>query len=248
MLTGLRIANIQSWKSLFFTEPIVVDLTEASKKFVFPRWANYLLPLSVLGVLGGGLYVPVLVGFGFSPKTTDVGYMPEQPVPFSHALHAGQLGMDCRYCHSTVERAGYAALPTAQTCMNCHASIKPQSSALVLIRESWKTGDPVEWIKVHDLPDHAYFNHSAHVNHGVGCVSCHGRIDQMDTVRQAQPLSMAWCLSCHREPEKYLRPPDQITNMSWKPEGDRLQVGLELKKKLEIQSSAYMTSCSTCHR
>ena len=222
--------------------------TQASKRFVFPRWANYLLPLSVLGVLGSMLYVPVLMSLGFSPKTTDVGYMPEQPVPFSHAMHAGQLGMDCRYCHSTVERAAYAALPTAQTCMNCHSSIKPDSNALMVIRESWKNGDPVEWIKVHHLPDYAYFNHSAHVNHGVGCVSCHGRVDQMDTVRQVQPLSMAWCLNCHREPEKYLRPPDQITNMRWKPNGDQMQVGLELKKQLKILGADYMTSCSTCHR
>ena len=225
-----------------------METTEVSKKVVFPRWANYLLPLSVLFVLGSMLYVPVLVGFGFSPLTTDVGYMPEQPVPFSHAMHAGQLGMDCRYCHSTVERAAYAALPTSQTCMNCHSSIKPDSNVLMVIRESWKSGDPVEWIKVHHLPDYAYFNHSAHVNHGVGCVSCHGRVDQMDTVRQVKPLSMAWCLNCHREPEKYLRPPDQITNMRWKPQGDQLQVGLELKKQLKIQGLAYMTSCSTCHR
>lgn len=235
------------WCVLVF-EMLVVDPIQAEKKFAFPRWANYLLPLSVLGVLGGGLYVSVLMAFGLSPKTTDVGYMPEQPVPFSHAMHAGQLGMDCRYCHGTVERASFAALPSAQTCMNCHTSIKPQSTALVPIRESWKNGDPVEWIKVHDLPDHAYFNHSAHVNHGVGCVSCHGRIDQMDLVRQTQPLSMAWCLGCHREPEKYLRPQDEITNMSWKPKGDGVQLGLALKKNLEVQSSAYMTSCSTCHR
>lgn len=217
-------------------------------RFIFPRWANYLLPALIVGVIGGALYAPVVVTFGFGPTTTDVGYQPVQPVPFSHAVHAGQLGMDCRYCHTTVEKAGFAAVPATQTCMNCHTSIRHDSPKLTKVRESWTTGAPVEWIKVHDLPDYAYFNHSAHINKGVGCASCHGRIDQMEVVYQHAPLSMGWCIDCHRQPEKHLRPLDQITNMSWKPDGDQLTLGLELKKQYQIRDAAFMTSCSTCHR
>jgi hypothetical protein len=216
---------------------------------------------------GGMFYLPVAVGLGFSPKTTAVGYAPDQPVPYSHALHVGKLGLDCRYCHNTVESTPFASLPPTQTCINCHANIKTESPALKPIRESWATGKPVEWTKIHDLPDYAYFNHSAHVNRGVGCVSCHGRIDQMDVVMQAQPLSMGWCLDCHRQPERHLRPKDQVTNMAWNPvehplvKGKnldpknpadvlkaQLQVGNELKAKYGIHDASYMTSCYTCHR
>src|SRR5687768_4270459 len=194
-------------------------------KFVFPRWSNYALPAIVLAVIGGMFYTPVAIGLGFSPKTTAVGYAPEQPVPYSHALHVGKLGLDCRYCHSTVETAAFAAIPPTQVCMNCHTTIQgtsqpdPVTKKTMLIeplRQSWETGKPVEWVKIHDLPDYAFFNHSAHVNRGVGCVSCHGRIDQMDVVQQVQPLSMGWCLECHREPERHLRPKDQVTNMGWR--------------------------------
>lgn len=226
-------------------------MDEADNKplFVFPRWVNYALPGIILSVLGAGLYVPTLIGFGFSPKTTDVGYQPDQPVRFSHALHAGELGMDCRYCHTTVETAGFAAVPATQTCMNCHTGIKPDSPNLEALRLSWKDGGSVPWVKVHDLPDYSYFNHSAHINQGVGCVSCHGRVDQMEKVYQVRPLSMSWCLDCHREPEKFLRPKDQVTNMSYTPPGgDQLRQGRELKQQFGIRDSQYMTSCSTCHR
>jgi len=219
------------------------------KPFVFPIWANWLLPVLLLMVAGGGAYLHVLVPLVADPATTDVGYQPRQPVPFSHAIHAGQLGMDCKYCHTTVEKAAFAALPPTQTCMNCHSSIRTTSDKLTVVRDSWATGKPIPWVKVHDLPDYAYFNHSAHVNKGVGCVECHGRIDQMETVYQAKPLSMGWCLQCHREPEKYLRPVEEVTNMKWvAPNGDQLSLGLELKKKYGVHDAAYMTSCSTCHR
>src|SRR5262249_39691397 len=155
------------------------------------------LPVIVIAFLGASLYVPTVVGFGFSPKTTDVGYQPVQPVQFSHALHVGDLGMDCRYCHNTIERAAFAALPATQTCMNCHTNIKPDSRRLATVRESWTSGAPIPWVKIHDLPDYAYFNHAAHLNKGVGCVTCHGRIDQMEQVYQARTLSMSWCLDCH---------------------------------------------------
>lgn len=226
-----------------------MDESENRPLFVFPRWVNYALPAIVITVLGAGLYVPTFIGFGFSPRTTDVGYQPRQPIPFSHALHAGELGMDCRYCHNTVETAGFAAVPATQTCMNCHATIEPESENLATLQLSWREGHPVPWVKVHDLPDYAYFNHSAHINRGVGCVSCHGRVDQMEVVHQVRTLSMGWCLECHREPEKHLRPKDQVTNMSYAPPGnDQLRLGMELKQQYGIRSEMYMTSCSTCHR
>jgi hypothetical protein len=225
-------------------------MTEQNDKnrFVFPRWANWLLPAIVAMVLGGGAYMPVVVGLGGSPKTTDIGYQPDQPVPFSHKMHVGDLGMDCRYCHTTVEKAAFAAIPPTQTCLNCHTTIKKDSPKLDPIRESAATGEPVEWTKVHTLPDYAYFNHSAHINHGVGCVSCHGQVDQMEKVSQVAEMSMSWCLDCHRAPEKHLRPLDKVTDMTWKPEGDQLTLGLKLKQEYGIHDAAYMTSCSTCHR
>jgi hypothetical protein len=226
------------------------------RRFMFPRWANFALPVIIVAVLGGAAYVPTVVTYGFSSQATDVGYAPIQPIAYSHALHAGQLGIDCRYCHSTVEQAGFAAIPSTQVCMNCHTNVRSTSEKLKPLMQSWQTGQPVEWVKVHDLPDFAYFNHSAHVNSGVGCISCHGRVDTMEVVYQHERLSMSWCLECHRNPEQHLRPRDQVTNMHYKPqqnEGEspeqaQLRVGSQLKKDLHIRDSAYMTACSTCHR
>jgi len=213
--------------------------------FVFPRWANKTRALAgvVLGV--APIYLIGLVWYGFSPKTTDVGYQPEQPVPYSHALHAGKLGIDCRYCHNTVEVAAHAAIPPTATCMNCHERIWTQSEKLLPVRESAATGRSVEWKKVHDLPDYVYFNHSAHVSRGVGCVTCHGRVDEMEEVHQVEPLSMSWCLTCHRNPDPNLRPPEQATNMTWAPPGDATEFGKALREKHNLNPS---TDCSTCHR
>lgn len=216
------------------------------KPFVFPRWANKTRDIAgvVLGV--APIYLTALVWYGFSPKTVDAGYMPEQPVPYSHALHAGEIGMDCRYCHNTVEQAAHAAIPATETCMNCHQRIRTTSPKLEPVRRSYETGRSVEWIKVHDLPDYVYFNHSAHVTRGVGCVSCHGRVDLMEEVYQKEPLSMGWCLNCHRAPEVNLRPPDQVTNMTWTaPGGDAFAYGKQLREKNNINPP---TDCSTCHR
>jgi len=222
--------------------------SSTDKFFVFPRWANYLLPTLILMAVGAGPYLVVAFGLGGSPVTTDVGYQPVQPVEFSHALHAGDLGIDCRYCHTTVDKAAFAAIPATQTCLNCHSKIRTDSPKLLKVRESGVTGKPIEWIKVNNLPDFAYFNHSAHVTRGVSCVACHGRVDQMDRVYQATTLSMTFCLDCHRAPEKHLRPIEEVTNLAWLPEGDQLTLGLELKKKLGIRDADYMTSCSLCHR
>ena len=244
------------------------DASSSSRFLVFPKWVNYLLPLLVLGAVGGGLYVPVLVGLGLSAETLNVGYMPEQPVPYSHKVHVGELGMDCRYCHTTVDKAAHAAIPHTDVCINCHnpgsgSGIRKNSEKLQPIFESYNTGEPVEWIRVHDVPDYVYFNHSAHVNKGVSCVECHGRVDKMEEVYQAEPMSMAWCLDCHREPEKNLRPKDiSVTNLGWDPRDHRLaEAGdtrkeaqsriaehLNLKEQYNIHDQTYMTSCSTCHR
>ncbi len=214
-------------------------------RFLFPKWTNFVRPgLAILLVIGP-LYVVSLAYYGGSPRTTDVGYQPKQPVPYSHALHAGELGIDCRYCHNTVEHSAQASIPPTQTCMNCHKQIRAESPKLLPIRESYASGMPVEWIRVHDLPDYVYFNHSAHVTRGIGCASCHGRIDKMDEVNQVNTLSMGWCLECHRNPEKFLRPLETITQMDWKSGEEQSQQGLELRRKLNINPS---TDCTTCHR
>lgn len=180
---------------------------EGGRSLIFPPWTDHLIKLLAMGAGFSGVYVVALVTFGLSPWAVQIGYMPEQPVPYSHALHAGELGMDCRYCHTTVEVAGFAAIPPTQTCMNCHDKVKPNEGRhLGPIFDSYKTGEPIEWLKVHDLPDYVYFNHSAHITRGVSCVSCHGRVDRMVEVHQVSPLSMGWCLDCHRDPAPNLRP------------------------------------------
>jgi hypothetical protein len=215
-------------------------------RFLFPKWSNLLLPtLLIVGAIMP-LYAVFFVAYGFSPKTLEVGYMPSQPVPFSHAVHAGELGMDCRYCHNTVEKSAFAAIPPTQTCMNCHASIRPESPKLALVKESYQTGKPIEWIKVHKVADYAYFDHSAHINRGIGCATCHGRVDKMEIVYQAQPLSMGWCLNCHRDPGPNLRPIAEITNMSFDP---RAALTAEEREKLKAQYHISPSEqCSTCHR
>ncbi len=211
----------------------------------FPDWTNSLRIWLGVALAGIPVYLFLLIAYGTHAKTTAVGYMPEQPVPYSHALHAGQLGIDCRYCHTTVENAAMAALPPTQICMNCHQKVRAGSEKLIPVRESFATGMPIPWIKVHDLPDYVYFNHSAHVTRGVGCVSCHGRIDKMDVVSQDQPLTMGWCLDCHRQPEKYLRPVEDVTRMDWTAGEDQLELGRRLRTERNINPS---TDCTTCHR
>lgn len=211
--------------------------------FVFPRWANKTRQIAAVVLSTTPVYLTAFVWYGFSPKTTDVGYRPNQPVPYSHALHVGQLGMDCRYCHNTVEQAAFAATPATETCMNCHQRVRAASPNIELVKKSMETGEPIQWTKVHDLPDYVYFDHSAHVTRGVGCVSCHGRVDQMEVVHQSQTLSMGWCLDCHRNPDQHLRPPAEVTNMSWQaPSPD---FGKELRIKNNIKPPQ---DCSGCHR
>ena len=215
---------------------------------IFPKWTNQ-LPLKVLA--GAALVVTALTGgitYYFTPKYTNVGYQPVQPVPFSHAIHADQLGLDCRYCHSYVEKAAHSNVPSTQTCMNCHSQIKQNSPRLALVRESYKSGKPIEWVRIHKAPDYVYFNHSAHVNRGVSCVSCHGKVNEMAVVWQHEPQSMSWCLDCHRAPENHLRPLQYITNLNWKPEDigtTQKQLGSELKARWGVNPPV---TCNGCHR
>jgi hypothetical protein len=207
---------------------------------LFPRSLNFLPLALAVGAGGAGAGVTGLIWYYFSPKNLQVGYAPEQPIPYSHKLHADELGIDCRYCHANVERSQEAMVPPTQTCMGCHAVVKKDSSKLNALRDSWTSGDPVHWIRVHKLPDHVYFDHSVHLANGVGCSSCHGRIDQMEVVRLDKPIAMGWCLDCHRNPEPNLRPKDQITNMSWQPAEGSTELA-----KADVHPP---THCSGCHR
>ena len=171
-----------------------------------------------------------------------------QPVQFSHEHHVGGLGIDCRYCHTSVEVSAYANIPPTQTCMNCHSQIWLNSPYLEPVRESWRTGKPLVWQRVHNLADFVYFNHSIHVHKGVGCVTCHGRVDRMPLVWQVASLQMQWCLECHRQPEHYLRPREYIYSMDWEPPGDQVTLGRQLVKEYNLRSTAVLTSCDTCHR
>ncbi|MGA2447469.1 MAG: cytochrome c3 family protein [Polyangiaceae bacterium] len=188
---------------------------------IFPRSFNRLAVALGTGSALGLTGVVLLAWYYFSPRYTQVGYSPKQPVPYSHRLHVDQLGMDCRYCHANVERAPVAMVPPTETCMNCHQLVRTDSKLLEPIRDSWVSGQPVQWIRVHKLPDYAYFDHSVHVNSGVGCAECHGRVDLADQVRQETPLSMGWCLECHRDVRAkqgdsvHIRPQSEITNMAW---------------------------------
>lgn len=224
---------------------------------IFPRTLNLLPLVAALALAVGGGFVTFVVAYYFSPWNTQVGYAPTQPIPFSHRLHAGQLGMDCRYCHANVERSGEAMIPPTQTCMGCHAGLHTDGSdpnratraSLQPLFDSWRDDRPVEWVRVHNIPDHAYFEHSVHLSAGVGCVSCHGRIDQMEVVRQDQPLSMAWCLDCHRNPEPSLRPVSEITNMAWERPED--EDPAEYAASLVENGQRYVVppeNCGGCHR
>lgn len=212
---------------------------------LFPRWTNQ-IPL-VLGVAGplAGLLAIGFVAYFFSPRYTDVGYRPHQPVAYSHKLHVGDLGLDCRYCHASVEVSPVANVPPTQVCMNCHGLVKRDSPLLEAVRESARSGRPLRWVRVHNLPDYAYFDHSVHVRAGVGCVSCHGRIDGMDEVMQVEPLSMSWCLDCHRNPAPHLRPAEEVTRMDWFPPSDQIELGREIVRTKNLQPPV---DCSGCHR
>jgi ferredoxin len=171
-----------------------------------------------------------------------------QPVPFSHEHHVAGLGIDCRYCHTSVEQSSFAGMPPTETCMTCHSQIWNDSPMLAPVRESWRTGQPLEWNRVTNLPDFVYFNHSIHVQKGVGCVTCHGQVDQMPLMRKAHAMQMAWCLSCHSEPEKFVRPREEVFNMQYQPPEDQLALGRKLVEEYHIGKDRKLTDCYVCHR
>ena len=216
---------------------------------IFPRTANALARASLailLVVVATGGWV-VLTAMRSSWATKQFEYV-EQPIQFSHAHHAGGMGIDCRYCHTSVENSAFAGIPPTKTCMNCHAQIWTNAPILEPVRASFRNETPLTWVRVNDLPDFVYFSHQVHVRQGVGCDTCHGKVDTMPLMVQAQPLLMEWCIACHRAPEQFIRPRDQVFNMNYTPAGDQLEIGRKLKQDYNISSVEHMTSCSVCHR
>jgi hypothetical protein len=212
---------------------------------LFPKWSNK-LPIYIL--MGLVLLIGSLtfsIWYWGSPEFTDVGYSPKQPIKYSHKFHAGELGLDCRYCHTKVEFSANAGVPPTQTCMNCHAAVKKDSLTLELVQLSWDIQRPIEWVRVYKSPDYVYFDHSIHVNNGIGCSSCHGDVKEMETVFQAKSLSMGWCLECHNNPENYIRPLDMITDTKWIAPQNQVEFGLQQIKEKNITPP---TECTGCHR
>jgi len=214
---------------------------------IFPRATNQIAKASIaLGVVVAAMVVGiVLFVFPRSAYVTRQKEAREQPVPFYHKHHVGGIGIDCRYCHTSVEHSATAGIPPTQTCMNCHSIIFKDSPTLEPVRASWRTNTSIPWVKVHDLPDFVYFNHSAHVNKGVGCTTCHGPIDEMSYVYAEKSLLMEWCLDCHRQPEKYLRPKSEVFSVAYRPPDDQIALGRRLKAEYHVETQ---TTCSTCHR
>jgi cytochrome c7-like protein len=215
---------------------------------IFHRSTNTISRVSIYAavfILAGLSWV--LMALDRSPYTTRQGIVLEQPVPFSHEHHVAGLGLDCRYCHTSVETSRFAGIPPTATCINCHKLIWADSDMLEPVRASLRDERPIVWTRVHDLPDFAYFDHSIHVAKGVGCASCHGRVDRMPLMRQAAPLQMEWCLECHRHPEEEVRPRAEVFNMEWEA-ADRASLGPRLVREYGIRSARDLTSCSTCHR
>ncbi|MBT3914024.1 MAG: cytochrome c3 family protein [Verrucomicrobia bacterium] len=213
---------------------------------VFPRWTNRLPGQIIFGLLLIGGVVTAGLNYYFTPKYTRVGYQPTQPVPFSHSIHVKQLGLDCRYCHDGVEKSWYSNVPAADTCMNCHSAVRADDPKLEPVRASYKDANkPVEWVQIHKLPDYVYFNHSVHVNRGVSCVECHGRVDEMDEVSHEKHFSMTFCLDCHRDPNKRLRPLDKITDLAYERSKDPTNKDRNFVKEWHVKTSE---NCSACHR
>ncbi len=213
---------------------------------IFHRSTNTFSKLSIFGAVFILAALVLTVNAIYrSGYVTQAGVVREQPVQFSHQHHVAAIGIDCRYCHTSVEESAFANIPPTKTCMNCHSQIWADSPMLEPVRESFRTGQSIRWTRVHDLPDFAYFNHSIHLKKGMGCTTCHGQVDQMPLMWQEESLQMEWCLDCHRHPERYVRPRDQVFNVDYRPSPDSIALGQKLVQEYNIES---LTSCSTCHR
>jgi hypothetical protein len=215
----------------------------------FPRWTNVASKASIYGlVLALALLTWTGIMYSRSAWGTDAGKTVVQPVPFSHQHHVGILGIDCRYCHTSAEFAAFAGIPPTKTCMNCHSQIWVGSDVLAPVRESYRSDRSIRWVRVYNLPGFVYFAHSVHVQKGIGCTSCHGRINEMPLTEQVPSLLMKWCLDCHRDPASQVRPRDQVFNVNYVPPDDQASLGARLVKEYNIRGPDQLTSCSVCHR
>ena len=213
---------------------------------IFHRSTNTISRVSLFGGVAILLVlVATLAAINRSSYVTEAGVARSQPVQFSHKHHVSDDGIDCRYCHTSVEESSFAGIPSTKICMNCHTQIWVESPILAPVRESFRTGRSLEWTRVHNLPGFVYFDHSIHVHKGVGCVTCHGRVDQMPLMWRENTLYMEWCLECHRNPERFVRPREQVFSMDWQPPSDQIALGQKLVQEYKIES---LTSCSVCHR
>ena len=213
---------------------------------VFHPSTNTIARVSIYGAvffIAGLLWL--LNVFNRSSYMTEVGVPIDQPVPFSHKHHVSGIGVDCRYCHTSVEDSAFAGMPATETCMSCHSQIWADSPMLEPVRASFRTGQPLQWTRVHDVPNFVYFDHSIHLSKGIGCASCHGRVDQMPLMWKQNTLNMEWCLECHRQPEQYVRPREEVFNMQYEAPADQAALGAKLVKEYKIQK---LTDCWTCHR
>jgi len=213
---------------------------------IFGPTANTVARVSIVGgvlLVAGGMILVNAVDR--SAYTSGTNIPPEQPVPFSHKHHVGGVGIDCRYCHTSVEKSATSGIPATEICMSCHTQIWADAPMLEPVRESYRTGKSIEWVKVHDLPAYAYFNHAIHVNKGFSCATCHGRVDQMPLIWKVNTLFMNWCLDCHKNPEKYIRPKEEVFNMAYQPKEDQMVLGARLVKEYNVRK---LTDCSVCHR
>ena len=213
---------------------------------IFHRSTNTISRVSISGGLALVIALTlVIAGLYRSAYVSEIGVARAQPVPFSHKHHVADDGIDCRYCHTSVETSSFAGIPSTKICMNCHTQIWPDSPALAPVRESFRTGQSIQWTRVHNLPGFVYFDHSIHLHKGIGCATCHGRLDEMPLTWRVNTLYMDWCLECHRAPEQFVRPREQIFNMEYQPPADQLALGRRLVKEYDVRP---LTDCSTCHR
>jgi hypothetical protein len=213
---------------------------------IFYPSANTISRVSIFGaVFVAALLLALIAEVNRSPWVTQARVARDQPIQFSHERHVAGNGIDCRYCHTSVEQSAFAGIPPTKTCMNCHSQIFANSPFLAPVADSFATGRAITWTRVHDLPDFVYFDHSIHVKKGVGCTTCHGQVDRMPLMWQEHSLQMEWCLDCHRNPERYVRPRDAVFSVDYRPPADQSEVGVTLVAEYQIQK---LTSCSTCHR
>ena len=214
---------------------------------VFHRSINWVAKLSLLFLLAlAGLALAILLNVNRLDYVSHVGLAKDQPVPFSHKHHVTGMGIDCRYCHTSVEESAFAGIPPVETCMTCHSLVWTEAPLLEPVRAAWRDEVPLQWTRVHDLPDFVYFRHDIHIAKGIGCNSCHGPVDQMPLMYKENTLNMEWCLGCHREPEREIRPREQVFDVTWSPPADQERIGPRLVEEYDVQVSQ-ITDCSICH-